>query len=82
MPAQWLFYSYLMAVVAALLLLVIFRARSWYWHFFSVLLGLTAGLASPPSGRGGDLFYLIAGTACVFFCLWGIGGPFFRRHAR
>lgn len=82
MPAQWLLYSHMMAAAVALLLLVVFRACRWYWHALSVLAGLTAGLMPPPSGSGGDLFYLTAGTACVFFLLWGLGGPFFPRHAK
>lgn len=79
MSSQWLLYSYLTAAAAALVLLYVFRARSWYWHAISLLLGLSAGWVPPPTGVGGDLFYLIAGTACVFFLLWGVGGPFFRR---
>ncbi len=81
MPAQWLLYSYLMAAATAPLLLALYRARRWYWHTLSVLAGLAVGLTPPPSGSGGDLFYLVAGTACVFLVLWGLGGPFFPRHA-
>lgn len=81
MSPQWILASYLIAAGLALLLLLVLRARRWYWHAISALLGLTAGLAPPPGGSGGDLFYLVAGTACVFLLLWGLGGLLFSRRA-
>lgn len=81
MPSQWIFYSYMLAVGAAVLLLLLFRSRRWYWHALSFLLGLVAGLIPPPSGYGGDVFYLLAGTACLFFTVLGLGGLFFRRSS-
>jgi len=79
MPSQLVFYSYLLAAGAAVLLLFLFRSRRWYWHALSFLLGLIAGLLPPPPGNGSDVFYVSTGTACVFFTALGVGGPFFQR---
>jgi hypothetical protein len=82
MPSQWFLYSYLLAGVAALLLLVVFRARRWYLHAISVLGGLLAGIVPPIGGAGGDWFYLLAGAACVFLLAWGAGGVFFASRPK
>ena len=82
MPSNWCLYSYLLAGVAALFLLVLFRAQRWYLHAISVLVGLLAGVVPPFGGAGGDRFYLVAGITCVFLLTWGLGGPFFSRQPK
>jgi hypothetical protein len=86
MAAQWILFSYLMAALAALLVLFAFGPVAWYFHVIGILAGLLAGLVPPPSGNGGDLFYIVTGTACVFLLLWGIGGilylPLHRKRSR
>lgn len=82
MPAQVLLYAYLVAAIAALVLLVVFRARRWYWHVLSLAIGLAAGLYPPPGKGGGNLFYLVAGVVCVFCVFWSLGAPFFPRRAK
>jgi hypothetical protein len=79
--AQWTLFSYFAAVVAATVVLAIFRASSWYLHVTGAALGLVAGLM-PPVGASGDAFYLIAGTIFLFFTVWGFGGLLLRRPKR
>jgi hypothetical protein len=74
MPPQWFLYSYLLAGLAALLMLVLFGAQRWYLHAISVLAGLLTGMLPPFGGVAGDWFYLSAGVACVFLLAWGAGG--------
>jgi hypothetical protein len=78
MAAQWTLFSYLLAALAALLVLFAFGPVAWYFHVIGFLAGLLAGLMPPPSGNGSDLFYIITGTACVFLLLWGAGGILYR----
>ena len=82
MSAQVLFYSYLAAAVAAVLLLVVFRARRWYWHVISLAAGVAVGLIPPGGKGGGNLFYLVTGVVCVFCILWGLGAPFFPQRRK
>lgn len=82
MPAQVLLYSYLAAAIAAIVLLVVFRARRWYWHIISLAIGLAVGLYPPPGKGGSNLFYLATGVVCVFCIFWGLGAPFFPRRAK
>jgi hypothetical protein len=73
--------AYLAAAFAALALLYLFGRKAWYLHALSLLIGLLAGLMAPPWG-GGELFYLVAGSVCVFGCLWGLGGLLLPRRDR
>jgi hypothetical protein len=79
MSSAWVFAVYGTAAVLALLLLYLFRARSWYWHMISVLLAIVVGLIPPPDSLRGPQADLIVGGAFVFLFLWGIGAPFFRK---
>lgn len=80
MSAQVLFFSYIAAAGAAILLLLALGSLRWYWHVISALLGLTFGLIPPPAGmEGNNHFYLVTGVGCAFFLLWGIAAPLFRR---
>ncbi len=78
LSTQWLLFSYAVAGLAAILLLLVAGARRWYWHGIGLLIGLVAGLLPPFGGPGGNLFYLVTGTLCVFFLIWGAGGPVLR----
>jgi len=80
MSNLWVFGTYAGAVILALLLLYVFRARAWYWHAISLLLAMVVGLMPPPEQLQGKQGDLIVGGTFVFLLLWAIAAPFFRKR--
>jgi hypothetical protein len=76
------FAVYGFSAALALLLLYVFRARSWYWHVMSILLALVLGLIPPPEGWQSQRIDLVVGSVFVFLFLWGICAPVFRKPRR
>ncbi len=82
MPPQLLFVAYILAAVAALVILLGLGPKAWYFHVIGLMAGLLAGLLPSPLGPAGNVFYLVTGTACIFLLVWGGGGIVFRRRHR
>lgn len=82
MSLTLVFLSYMVAAGVALLLLYIMRARSWYWHVLSVLVGLVIGLVPIPESLQTQEGTLAIGFVFTFLIVWGIAAPFFRRRAQ
>lgn len=80
MSTTWVVLTYGSAAALALLLLLLFHARSWYWHVLSVLVALVIGLIPIPPKYNNPESTLVIGFVFVFFLLWGVAAPFFRRR--
>lgn len=75
----WALLCFGAAACVALLLLFVFRAKSWYWHILSVVLALVVGLIPIPARLNTKEGSMIIGSAFTFLLLWGVAAPFFRR---
>jgi hypothetical protein len=72
---------YSISAALALLLLLIFRAKSWYWHVLSVLLAMAVGLVPRNPDWNTANADLAFGAVFTFLLLWGIAAPLFRRRS-
>lgn len=77
--STWVLVCYGGAALVALLLLLVFRAKSWYWHVLSILAALVVGLVPIPPQLNTPQGSLIIGSVFTFLLLWGVAAPFFRR---
>jgi hypothetical protein len=82
MTATWVFLAYGFAALLAVLLLLIFRAKSWYWHALSVLVALVIGLIPIPEQFNTPQGTLAIGSIFTFLFFWGVAAPLFRQHRR
>lgn len=80
MSLTTIFLVYGGSALIALLVLLIFRARSWYWHVLSVLVALVVGLIPRKPEWNTPQADLAFGSVFMFLFLWGIAAPFFRRR--
>jgi hypothetical protein len=65
--------------VAALLLLMRFGRRAWYWHALAAACASTAALTPLPAA-GGRAAGFLAGSVFVLFVVWGAGASFFAKR--
>ncbi len=83
MSPFWVILVYGSSLVAALLLLYFFHAKSWYWHVLSVALALALGLMPMRGDLSNPQSDLLMGFFFVLLLIWGVAAPFFRvPHSR
>jgi hypothetical protein len=70
------------ALVLALVLLWRFGAVRWYWHVFSILVALAAGLTPLPEALNTPIATVGVGWVFTFLFIWGIAGPLFMLSHR
>lgn len=80
MDSFWVVLAYGSAFTAALLLLLFFHARRWFWHAASIVVALVIGLMPLPRDWQSPRNDLIIGSVFLFFFLWGAMAPLFAEH--
>ncbi|MCW5980700.1 MAG: hypothetical protein KIT09_21650 [Bryobacteraceae bacterium] len=80
MPSWMVFAAYGGSVFLALLLLYLFRRKTWYWHILALVAAFVIGLTPPPESIRGSRTDVVIGSIFFFLFFWGVCAPLFGRR--